>query len=40
MEKIVDHWKRGEMVMSITGLSKEDEYYENWKKGNMGTIER
>ena len=40
MEKIVDDGKRGEMVMSMKGLSKylvlsaEDEDYDNWKKGN------
>ena len=42
----MDHGKRGEMVMSMKGLSKylvflaEDEDYENWRKGNKGKMER
>ena len=44
MEKIMDHEKRGEMVMSKKGLSKylvfsgEDEDCEKWRKGNKGKM--
>ena len=44
MEKIVDHGKRVEMVMSMKGLSKylafsgEDVDYEKWRKGNKGIV--
>ena len=46
MEKIVDHRKRVEMIMSMKGLSNylafsgEDEDYENGRKGNKDKMQR